>query len=383
MASARRIHLCLAKMSGLEEAFIKDAFATNWVAPLGPNVDSFEELLEQYLGEGRSVAAVSSGTSALHLSLVMLGVERDDEVICQSMTFAASANPILYQGARPVFVDSEEETWNMSPSLLREAIVDRLSTTGRKPKAIIAVDLYGMPANFDALQSIAQEFEIPMVEDAAEALGSQYCRQQCGTFGDYGVLSFNGNKMITTSGGGAIVCPTEDAKRRAIFLATQARAPQTCYHHETLGYNYRLSNISAGIGCGQMGVLDQHIEHHKELALLYHTLLQDVAGLSVHLNPLPEYDSNYWLTTILIDRDVAGVAPEDVRRSLEGINVESRPLWKPMHLQPLYSDAQAYTNGVSEKLFNQGLCLPSGPWVTPDDVEMIATRIKTRINGII
>lgn len=374
-------------MSGAEQRFIDEAFAEEWVVPLGPNVDGFEEDLKNYLlapdpkCDGKEIVALSAGTAAIHLALVLLGVGRDDEVMCQSFTFAASANPVTYQGAKPVFVDSEPESWNMDPKLLDEAIADRIKVTGKKPKAIIAVHLYGMPARIDEICAVGEKWGIPVVEDAAEALCSKYKGRYCGTFGDYGVFSFNGNKMITTSGGGALVCPDAESKKRAIFFATQAREPFPYYQHEHIGYNYRLSNISAGIGRGQMSVLDAHLAHHRELAALYEELFADVAGITVHKNPTADCDSNYWLSTIEIDRDITGCTPEDIRQHLASLNVESRPLWKPMHLQPVYADAPAYVNGVSEQLFARGLCIPSGPWVTPDDVRMIVKEIVYRISS--
>ena len=371
----RRINLCLARMCGEEQKYIQEAFDTNWVAPLGPNVDAFEALLERYEGCGKHIAALSSGTAALHLGLVMMGVERGDEVICQSWTFAASANPVVYQGATPVFVDSEEDTWNISPQLLETAVRDRIRITGRKPKAIVAVHQYGMPARMDEIMEIAARYEIPVLEDAAEALGSRYDGQICGTFGDYGVLSFNGNKMITTSGGGALVCPTAEAKQRTIFYATQAREPMPYYQHEVIGYNYRLSNICAGIGRGQMSVLDEHVEHHRRLAKLYAGLLAGVDGISVHMNPSERFDSNYWLSTIIIDSAVTGTDSEHIRRHLESCNIESRRLWKPMHMQPVYKDAPRYVDGVSERLAPAGLCLPSGPCVSEEDVHRIVNEI--------
>lgn len=374
-------------MSGAEQRFIDEAFAEEWVVPLGPNVDGFEEDLKKYLlapdpkCDGKEIVALSAGTAAIHLALVLLGVGRDDEVMCQSFTFAASANPVTYQGAKPVFVDSEPESWNMDPKLLDEAIADRVKVTGKKPKAIIAVHLYGMPARIDEICAVGEKWGIPVVEDAAEALCSKYKGRYCGTFGDYGVFSFNGNKMITTSGGGALVCPDAESKKRAIFFATQAREPFPYYQHEYIGYNYRLSNISAGIGRGQMSVLDAHLAHHRELAALYEELFANVPGITVHKNPTADCDSNYWLSTIEIDREITGCTPEDLRQHLASLNIESRPLWKPMHLQPVYADAPAYVNGVSEHLFARGLCIPSGPWVTPDDVRMIVKEIVYRISS--
>ena len=371
-----KILLCLAHMSGQEMKYIQAAFDTNWVVPLGPNVNAFEKDLEQLCGEGKHVVALSSGTAAIHLALVHLGVGRDDEVICQSMTFSASANPIVYQGATPVFVDSERDTWNMDPNLLEEAIKDRIAKTGRKPRAIIPVYLYGMPAKIDDIMEIARRYEIPVVEDSAEAFGSRYRGQLCGTFGSYGIMSFNGNKMITTSGGGALICPDEATKKKVMFYATQSREPMPYYLHKEIGYNYRMSNICAGIGRGQMTVLDEHLAHHRHLCDRYVELLADVDGITVHTNADERSDSNYWLNTILIDPAKAGTDYEAVRQHLESCNIESRPLWKPMHTQPVFSRAPAYVNGVSEELFSMGLCLPSGPWVTDEDVELVAREIK-------
>ncbi|MDE5664933.1 MAG: DegT/DnrJ/EryC1/StrS family aminotransferase [Duncaniella sp.] len=383
----KRIHLCMCRMSGAEQRFIDEAFAEEWVVPLGPNVDGFEADLKHRIIDtdpscsGKEIAALSAGTAAIHLALVMLGVGKGDEVMCQSFTFAASANPIVYQGAQPVFVDSEAESWNMDPALLDEAIADRVAKTGRKPKAIIAVHLYGMPARIDEICAVGEKWGIPVVEDAAEALGSVYKGHECGTFGNYGILSFNGNKMITTSGGGALICPDAAAKKRAIFYATQAREPFPYYQHEHIGFNYRLSNISAGIGRGQMTVLDEHIAHHRMLASIYQELLADIDGVTYHANPSADSDANYWLSTIEIDPEITGITTDDVREHLARLNVETRPLWKPMHLQPVYADAPAYVNGVSEHLFGRGLCLPSGPWVTPEDVKMIVGEIVYLISS--
>lgn len=377
----------MCRMSGAEQRFIDEAFAEEWVVPLGPNVDGFEADLKHRIIDndpgcsGKEIAALSAGTAAIHLALVLLGVGKGDEVMCQSFTFAASANPIVYQGAQPVFVDSEPESWNMDPALLDEAIADRVAKTGRKPKAIIAVHLYGMPARIDEICAVGEKWGIPVVEDAAEALGSVYKGHECGTFGNYGILSFNGNKMITTSGGGALICPDAAAKKRAIFYATQAREPFPYYQHEHIGFNYRLSNISAGIGRGQMTVLDEHIAHHRMLASIYQELLADIDGVTYHANPSADSDANYWLSTIEIDPETTGITPDDVREHLACLNVETRPLWKPMHLQPVYADAPAYVNGVSEHLFGRGLCLPSGPWVTPEDVRMIVGEIAYLISS--
>lgn len=370
-----KILLCLAHMSGQEMKYIQEAFDTNWVVPLGPNVNAFEEDLEHLCGEDKHVVALSSGTAAIHLSLVNLGVSRDDEVICQSMTFSASANPIVYQGATPVFVDSEADTWNMDPNLLEEAIKDRIAKTGRKPKAIIPVYLYGMPAKIDDIMEIARRYDIPVVEDSAEAFGSRYRGQLCGTFGDYGIMSFNGNKMITTSGGGALICPNEQTKKKIMFYATQSREPMPYYLHKEIGYNYRMSNICAGIGRGQMTILDEHLAHHKHLCDRYVELFADVDGITVHTNYDERSDSNYWLNTILVDPLNTGTDYETIRQHLDSCNIESRPLWKPMHTQPVFSGAPAYVNGVSEELFSKGLCLPSGPWVSDEDAERVASEI--------
>lgn len=377
----KHIHLSLAHMSGKEEEFIHEAFLTNWVVPLGPNVDGFENDLATWLGEKSAsplhVVALSSGTAAIHLALVMLGVGPGDEVICQSFTFAASANPIVYQGATPVFVDSEPGTWNMDPELLRQAIDDRLRATGKLPKAIIPVHLYGTPARMNEINSVASAYGIPVVEDAAEALGSEYNGRYCGTFGTYGALSFNGNKMITTSGGGALICPDEESARRVKFYATQARENFPYYQHEQIGYNYRLSNISAGIGRGQMYVLDEHIARRRAIHALYVEKLKNTPGITV-MQPRSNVDlhPNYWLSTILVNPQEAGFTYQELSARLTAADIESRPLWKPMHLQPVFTKAPAYVNGVSEALFAQGLCLPSGPMVTDEDVDRIVEIIK-------
>lgn len=377
----KHIHLSLAHMSGKEEEFIHEAFLTNWVVPLGPNVDGFENDLATWLGEKSAsplhVVALSSGTAAIHLALVMLGVGPGDEVICQSFTFAASANPIVYQGAIPVFVDSEPGTWNMDAELLRQAIDDRLRATGKLPKAIIPVHLYGTPARMDEINSVASTYGIPVVEDAAEALGSEYNGRYCGTFGTYGALSFNGNKMITTSGGGALICPDEESARRVKFYATQARENFPYYQHEQIGYNYRLSNISAGIGRGQMYVLDEHIARRRAIHALYVEKLKNTPGITV-MQPRSKVDlhPNYWLSTILVNPQEAGFTYQELSARLTAADIENRPLWKPMHLQPVFAKAPAYVNGVSEALFAQGLCLPSGPMVTDEDVDRIVEIIK-------
>ena len=371
------IYLCLAHMSGNEQAFIQEAFDTNWVVPLGPNVNGFEEDLQHYLGHDKYVAALVSGTSAIHLALVQLGVTEGDEVICQSFTFCATANPIVYVGATPVFVDSEPDTWNMSPVLLEKAIQDRKLVTGKYPKVIIPVHLYGMPAKMDEIMEVASRYGIPVVEDAAEALGSEYKGRKCGTIGHMGALSFNGNKMITTSGGGALVCPTQEDKQSILFYATQARENFPYYQHEKIGYNYRMSNICAGIGRGQMTVLEKHIAHHRHVHDLYLKAFASMPGITVHSNPEEGIDSNYWLTTVLINPDITGFDYERLRLLLAEHQVESRPLWKPMHLQPVFQNAPSYVDGTSERLFAQGLCLPSGPYVTEEDVSFIISLIKS------
>lgn len=407
----KRILLCLAHMSGHEMKFIQEAFDTNWVVPLGPNVNGFEKDLEQYMGQNKRVVALSAGTAAVHLALIACGVGPGDEVIVQTFTFCASSHPITYLGATPVFVDSESETWNMSPELLEETIKDRIAKTGRKPKAIIPVYLYGMPGKIEELLDVASRYDIPVIEDAAEGFGSRYNGQMVGTFGRFGVLSFNGNKMITTSGGGALVCPDDESYNRIMYFATQARESYPYYQHTEIGYNYRMSNICAGIGRGQMMILDEHIKHHQHIAELYREAFKQVDGIEFHDNPDVKMNSNFWLNTITIDPDVkvkgqenayktivkgavggaAGVVhqaltahtdcePNDnveaMRVCLDANNIESRPLWKPMHKQPVYKDAPAYINGVSESLFRQGLCLPSGPMVTDGDVARIVSTIK-------
>lgn len=380
-----RIHLCLAKMSptGAEQRYIQEAFSSNWVAPLGPNVDAFEDELARHFDRPQGVekspvyvAAVSSCTAAIHLALLLLGVKQGDEVICQSFSFCASSNPVTYCGATPIFVDSEEDTWNMSPELLEEAIKDRIAKTGRKPKVIIVVDLYGMPAKWEELESISRKYAIPIIEDAANALGSYYKGKPCGTFGDIATLSFNGNKIITTSGGGAIICKDEAIKKRAIFLATQAKEPFLHYEHEVIGFNYRMSNISAGIGRGQMTVLDDHINHHKHVHKLYSNLFADSNVIKVAKAPNDDFDSNFWLTTVLFKQEID---TEAFCLKLDKAGIEARPLWKPMHLQPVYKDSPAFTNGFSEYLFKHGICLPSGPWVMDEDVKYIVEKIKSTI----
>lgn len=442
---SKMIHLCLAKMSdtGMEQKYIQEAFDTQWVAPLGPNVDGFEDDLKQFVGEGKEVVALSNGTAAVHMALIACGVGPGDEVITQSFTFCASAHPVTYLGATPVFVDSERDTWNMDPDLLEVAIKDRLAKTGRKPKAIMPVALYGMPYQIERIMEIANRYEIPVVEDAAEGFGSRYKGQVLGTFGKYGILSFNGNKMITTSGGGALICSDRAEWKKVMWLATQARESYPYYQHEVIGYNYRLSNICAGIGRGQMTVVNDHIAHHHHVQALYEQLLADVPGVTVHVQPngsdrgqvpvsqerslvsdrnlspvrtpaVPVYDSNYWLTAITLDpslkvkgqenaykflvKDAVGGVPgvihqastavtdcqpnanvEAMRMALFEAGVESRPLWKPMHKQPVYKEALAYTSGVSEEIFKMGLCLPTGPCVSDENVKYIVDHIKKNI----
>ena len=396
--------------------YIQEAFDTNWVVPLGPNVNGFEEDLKQFVGGDKEVVALSAGTAAVHLALLACGVGPGDEVLVQSFTFCASSHPVTYLGATPVFVDSEAKTWNMDPNLLEEAIKDRIRVTGKKPKAIVPVYLYGMPAKIDEIMAVADRYDIPVIEDAAEGLGSRFDGKVCGTFGRYGVLSFNGNKMITTSGGGALICPDPAVKQKIMFYATQARESYPYYQHEEIGYNYRMSNICAGIGRGQMTVLEEHIAHHRHISQLYKSLLEDVKGITLHENPSPRYESNYWLNTILLDPDLrvkgeehayetviqgavggaAGVTHqsgsshtdcepnrnvEAMRMGLDAAGIESRPLWKPMHRQPVYKNNPAYVNGVSEALFKRGLCLPSGPCVTDEEARYIVERIQELIVG--
>lgn len=407
-----RILLCLAHMSGNEKKYIDEAFRDNWVVPLGPNVNGFEDDLKQFVGSDKEIVALSAGTAAVHLSLLAVGVKPGDEVLCQSFTFCASCHPITYLGAKPVLIDSEPDTWNMSPELLEEAINDRIAKTGKKPKAIMVVYLYGMPAKIDEILAIGRKYDIPVIEDAAEGMGSKYNGKVCGTFGAYGILSFNGNKMITTSGGGALIVPDTEAKKRIMFFATQAREAYPYYQHEEIGYNYRMSNICAGIGRGQMSVVDEHIAHHRHIARLYEEAFKDIEGITYHAEPKDgQMESNYWLSTIVLDKNLkvrneeaayaeaitgavggaAGVVHgggnihtdcepnrnvEAMRIALDKAGIESRPLWKPMHKQPVYKDAPAYVNGVSESLFKQGLCLPSGPLVTDEHVAYIVEKIK-------
>ena len=374
----KRIWLSLAHMGGQEQRFIQEAFDTNWVVPLGPNVDGFEKDLEDYIGENKHIVALSAGTAAIHLALIQLGVGPGDEVICQSFTFSASANPIKYLGADPVFVDSEPETWNMSPELLRMAIEDRIAKTGKKPKVIIPVHLYGMPAKIDEILAIANEYEIPVLEDAAEALGAEYKGQKCGTFGAFACLSFNGNKMITTSGGGALVCSTREEADFTKYLATQARDQAPHYQHSRVGYNYRLSNICAGIGRGQMLVLQEHVEARRNINKKYRQLLAGRPGISFQSNPSSDFNSNMWLTCIVVDPAEAGFTREELRLAMEQENIETRPFWKPMHLQPVFADAPFYgdASNVSENLFDRGLCLPSHPNLTDEDLQRVVDVIK-------
>ena len=413
---AKKIHLCLARMSeaGLEQKYIQEAIETKWVAPLGPNVDAFEADLRNFIGQGKEVVVLSSGTAAVHLSLIACGVGPGDEVIVQSFTFCASSHPVMYLGATPVFVDSEKGSWNMDPDLLEEAIKDRIAKTGKKPKAIMPVALYGMPYEIERIMEIGKRYGIPVIEDAAEGFGSRYKGQVLGTFGDYGILSFNGNKMITTSGGGALICPNRESWTKMMWYATQARESYPYYQHEEIGYNYRMSNICAGIGRGQMTVVNDHIAHHHHVQKLYEELFKDVKGITVHVQPNDAYDSNYWLTTITLDPDlkvkgqenaykaivtsaiggalgvihpaataVTDCQPNDnveaMRVALSDADIEARPVWKPMHKQPVYKNAPAYVNGVSEEIFKKGLCLPAGPWVEDEDVKRIVDTIKASI----
>ncbi|MHA6697206.1 DegT/DnrJ/EryC1/StrS family aminotransferase [Chryseobacterium sp. A321] len=370
-----KIWLSSPHMGGNELKYIHEAFEANWVAPLGPNVNGFEEDIEKYLKADIKVAALSAGTAALHLALIECGVKSGDEVICQSMTFSASANPIAYQGALPVFVDSEPETWNICPVALETAIKDRIAN-GNTPKAIIAVHLYGMPFKVDEVMAVANKYNIPVIEDAAEALGSTYKGIACGTFGRFGVLSFNGNKIITTSGGGALVCHSKEDKDQAVFLSTQARDQAPHYQHSQIGYNYRMSNISAGIGRGQMEVLDDRVEARRLMNAFYQDLLQDVEGITVFNEPSEDYFSNHWLSAIVVDEATAGFNREDLRLALEKENIESRPLWKPMHLQPVFQSSPYYGASVAEDLFINGLCLPSGSNLSNDDRERIKNVFK-------
>ena len=372
-----KIWLSSPHMGGNEQKFIKEAFDANWVAPLGPNVNGLEQDLEAYLKNNSFLGALSSGTAALHLGLIILGIKAGDEVICQSFTFSASANPILYQGATPVFVDSEFETWNLCPVALEEAIIDRIAK-GKTPKAIIAVHLYGMPYQIEAVRAVADNYGIPILEDSAEALGSSYKGQKCGTFGDIGILSFNGNKIITTSGGGAIVTKTKVLKEKAVFYATQARDAAPHYQHSEIGYNYRMSNICAGIGRGQMEVLDAHVSLRRKMHAFYVALFKGISGVTVFTAPNADYFSNHWLSAILIDPiKTNGITRETLRLAFEAVNIESRPLWKPMHMQPVFEKYPYYGDKVAETLFDNGLCLPSGSNLTDSDRERIAAVIKS------
>ncbi|MDM1096713.1 DegT/DnrJ/EryC1/StrS family aminotransferase [Myroides odoratimimus] len=371
-----KIWLSSPHMGGQELKYIHEAFDTNWVAPLGPNVNGFEEDLESFLGEGVQVAALSAGTAALHMGLINLGVEAGDEVICQTMTFSASANPIAYLGAKPVFVDSEADTWNMCPVALEEAIKARTIATGKKPKAIVPVHLYGMPAKMDEIMAVAKKYEVPVLEDAAEGLGSTYKGRQCGTFGELAALSFNGNKIITTSGGGALVSQTKEHKEHTVFLSTQARDNAPHYQHSHIGYNYRMSNIVAGIGRGQMEVLNDRIAARRANNQFYQELFKDIAGVTVFVEPTADFFSNHWLSCITIDEAVAGKNREQLRLGLLEENIETRPLWKPMHMQPIFENAPYYGGQVAEHLFDCGLCLPSGSNLTDEERERIAVAVK-------
>ena len=417
----KMIYLCLAHMSeeGLEQKYIKEAFDTNWVVPLGPNVNAFEDDLKFFVGKDqqgleKEVVALSAGTAAVHLALIACGVKPGDEVCVQSFTFCASSHPITYLGATPVFIDSERDTWNMDPELLEKAILDRIEKTGKKPKAIIPVALYGMPYDCERIMAVAEKYDIPVIEDAAEGFGSKFKGQMLGTFGKFGVLSFNGNKMITTSGGGALICADTESKNKVMWYATQAREAYPYYQHEEVGYNYRMSNICAGIGRGQMTIANEHINHHKHVQALYEALLADIDGITVHRAPSADYDSNYWLCTIelaptlrikgqenaykeviktavggaagvihAVDTAVTDCQPNDnveaLRVYLLNAKIEARPVWKPMHKQPVYKNAPAYINGVSEDVFKVGMCLPAGPYVTDEDVRYIVETIKSAI----
>ena len=400
--------------NGMEQKYVKEAFDTNWVVPLGPNVNGFEADLEQFVGQDKKVVALSSGTAAVHLALIACGVKPGDEVAVQSFTFCASSHPITYLGAVPVFVDSEKDTWNMDPDLLEEAIVDRKAKTGKYPKAIVPVALYGMPYNIKRIMEIGEKYNIPVIEDAAEGFGSRFNGQVLGTFGKYGVLSFNGNKMITTSGGGALICPDKEAANTIMWYATQAREAYPYYQHEAIGYNYRMSNVCAGIGRGQMTVVEEHLRHHKHVQKLYEELLADVDGVTMMTAPSEEYDANYWLCTMCLDPELrikgqenaykkvitgavggaAGVIhavdsattdcqPNDnveaLRMYLDAAQIEARPLWKPMHKQPVYKNNPAYVNGVSESMFKVGMCLPAGPYVSDEDVHYIVDSLREAI----
>ncbi|WP_397364218.1 aminotransferase class I/II-fold pyridoxal phosphate-dependent enzyme [Olleya sp. R77988] len=364
-----KIWLSSPHMGGTEQNYVKEAFDTNWVAPLGPNVNGFESDLEKYLNQDMKVACLSSGTAAIHLALVQLGVKTGDEVICQSFTFCGSSNPIAYVGAKPIFVDSELDTWNICPNALEDAIKDRIKK-GNKPKAIIIVHLYGMPSKIDDILAISNTYNIPVIEDAAEALGSTYKGRKCGTFGDFSILSFNGNKIITTSGGGALVCNTQEEKERTIYFATQARENQPHYEHKNIGYNYRMSNISAGIGRGQMEVLDKHVGLRRQVNTFYTKIFKDIQGVEVQKEPNQDYHSNFWLSSILINQH-APFTKSEFQEAMVKENIETRPLWKPMHMQPVFKDNPYYGGNNCETLFNKGLCLPSGSNLSSDDLSRI------------
>lgn len=370
-----KILLSLPHMNGTEQQWINRAFTDNWVVPLGPNVDEFERRLSEYIGGRKPVVALSAGTAAMHLGLVMLGVKKGDEVICQSFTFAASANPVVYCGAQPVFVDSEPTTWNIDSELLEKAIKDRMAKTGKKPAAIIPVYLYGMPPQMERIMAIAEKYDIPVLEDSTEAMGSKYKGVDAGTIASYGAMSFNGNKIITTSGGGALICPDKESADRVKFFATQARENRPYYYHNHIGYNYRLSNICAGIGCAQMDTVAAHVQRRKDIHKMYKDGLADIDGITVFDNPSDDYDSNFWLTTILLDPGKVTLTPDQLRLALWERGIESRLLWRPMHMQPIYADAPAYVNGVSESLFNRGLCLPSGSVLTDEQIQTVIQAI--------
>lgn len=375
-----KIWLSSPHMGGNERNYVNRAFDENWIAPLGPNVNGFEKDLNNYIGEGKEAAVLSSGTAAIHLGLLQLGVERDGEVLCQSFTFSASANPVTYLGAKPIFVDSEPDTWNISPEHLEHAIKDRIEK-GKKPKAIVAVHLYGMPCKIEEIEAVAEKYTIPVLEDAAEALGSTYKGQKCGSFGRFGVLSFNGNKIITTSGGGALVCPSVESKERTVFYATQARDQAPHYQHSKIGYNYRMSNVVAGVGRGQMEVLDDHVDKRRAMHDFYNSFFEEIKGVTLLTEPSEDFYSNHWLSAILVDPEKTnGFDREDLRQALQEENIESRPLWKPMHLQPVFENAPFYGDGTSEELFDKGLCLPSGSNLTDDDKNRIHAVLKQAFN---
>lgn len=376
-----RIKLSLPKLGGTEISFIQQAFDTNWITIGGPNVNDFERKLESYLGNNSFVAALNSGTSGIHLGLILLGVQSGDEVICQSLTFSASANPIRYQGATPIFVDSEPETWNICPLALEEAIISRMSK-GKKPKVIIAVHLYGVPYKVDEVRKIADKYGILILEDCAEALGSTYKNQKCGTFGDIAVLSFNGNKIITTSGGGAVVTRTKALKDKAVFLSTQAREPVSYYQHQEIGYNYRMSNVCAGIGCGQMLVLEERVKMRRAMHQFYRDLFYSISGVDLFIAPDSNYYANYWLTTILVHpKELNEKSCEDLRLYLDSQNIESRRIWKPMHLQPIFNDYPYYGTNVAEVLFEKGLCMPSGSNLNEVECKRIKESVKLFFNS--